>query len=88
MHRFEFDREIDRCAVPALKLHPMVLSAADRQILAAGGADMDFTAPPCVQEAIAARGPCFVSRRGDARGACCGADRLAGAALASRPDAF
>ncbi|HBG99484.1 MAG TPA: aminotransferase [Rhodobacteraceae bacterium] len=52
---FDFDREIDRRAVPALKHHPAVLGAGAGTPFAAGVADMDFAVAPCVQAALARR---------------------------------
>ncbi len=48
----QFDEEINRQAVPALKTHPMVLGQDGAELFAAGVADMDFKAPPCVLKAI------------------------------------
>lgn len=53
--RFDFDHEIDRREVPALKLHQMVLGEDGADLFAAGVADMDFTAPPAVLEALGRR---------------------------------
>ncbi|WP_205859854.1 PatB family C-S lyase [Cochlodiniinecator piscidefendens] len=52
---FDFDKEIDRRAVPALKVHPMVLGHDGTELFPAGVADMDFPAPPAVTEALANR---------------------------------
>ncbi|MBM1311662.1 PatB family C-S lyase [Sulfitobacter mediterraneus] len=52
---FDFDEVINRRAVPALKVHPMVLGADGMDLFAAGVADMDFRAPRPVQDAITAR---------------------------------
>ncbi|UWR10272.1 MalY/PatB family protein [Sulfitobacter mediterraneus] len=52
---FDFDEVINRRAVPALKVHPMVLGADGMDLFAAGVADMDFRAPRPVLEAITAR---------------------------------
>ncbi len=52
---FNFDEQIDRTQVPALKVHPMVLGADGQGLFAAGVADMDFRAPPCVIKAMQAR---------------------------------
>ena len=52
---FDFDEEIDRRAVPALKTHPIVLGADGGHLFPAGVADMDFRAPPAVLEAMRAR---------------------------------
>ncbi len=40
--QFNFDEEIDRREVPALKMHPMVLGEDGAGLFAAGVADMDF----------------------------------------------
>jgi len=55
MAEFDFDEEIDRSAVPALKVHRMVLGEDGMGLFPAGVADMDFRAPPCVLEAIGRR---------------------------------
>lgn len=55
MPEFDFDKEIDRRAVPALKVHKMVLGADGMDLFAAGVADMDFAAPPAVLEAMSRR---------------------------------
>jgi len=39
--RFDFDEEIDRRLVPALKVHRMVLGDGGEDLFAAGVADMD-----------------------------------------------
>ncbi|MBL4811075.1 MAG: PatB family C-S lyase [Rhodobacteraceae bacterium] len=52
---FNFDEEINRREVPALKVHKMVLGADGMSLFAAGVADMDFRAPPVVLEALSAR---------------------------------
>jgi cystathionine beta-lyase len=52
---FDFDEEIDRRAVPALKMHPMVLGKDGENLFPAGVADMDFKAPQVVRDAMAAR---------------------------------
>ncbi len=52
---FDFDEEIDRRAVPALKHHPIVLGADGAALFAAGVADMDFHVAPCITRAIAQR---------------------------------
>ena len=49
---FALDEDIDRRAVPALKVHPRVLGADGGDLFAAGVADMDFRAPPAVLEAM------------------------------------
>ncbi|HIP23165.1 MAG TPA: putative C-S lyase [Rhodobacteraceae bacterium] len=51
----QFDIEIDRRAVPALKVHKMVLGADGENLFPAGVADMDFMAPPPVRAALQAR---------------------------------
>ena len=51
-HGFNFDEEIDRREVPALKPHPMVLGAEGADLFPASVADMDFRAPPPVLEAL------------------------------------
>ncbi len=50
-----FDEDIDRREVPALKVHPIVLGSDGGDLFAAGVADMDFRAPPCVVEALQRR---------------------------------
>ena len=50
-----FDEDIDRREVPALKVHPIVLGPDGSDLFAAGVADMDFRAPPCVVEALQKR---------------------------------
>lgn len=52
---FALDEEIDRRAVPALKVHPMVLGVERADLFAAGVADMDFKASPAVLAAIQRR---------------------------------
>ena len=52
---FDFDEEIDRREVPALKPHRIVLGAGHEHLFPAGVADMDFKAPPPVLEAMAQR---------------------------------
>ena len=42
----QFDIEIDRRVVPALKMHKMVLGEGGENLFPAGVADMDFMAPP------------------------------------------
>lgn len=49
------DEEIDRRAVPALKVHPSVLGEGGDGLFAAGVADMDFKAPPAVVSALQSR---------------------------------
>ncbi len=53
--RTDFDEEIDRREVPALKVHPMVLGEGGEDLFAAGVADMDFKAPQVVRDAMQAR---------------------------------
>jgi len=53
--RFDFDEEIDRREVPALKWHPMVLGADGEGLFPAGVADMDFRAPPPILAAMETR---------------------------------
>ena len=53
--RTDFDEEIDRREVPALKVHPMVLGEGGEGLFAAGVADMDFKAPQVVRDAMQAR---------------------------------
>ncbi len=52
---FNFDQDIDRRDVPALKWHPMVLGADGAGLFPAGVADMDFKAPPPVLSALQTR---------------------------------
>lgn len=52
MSAYDFDQEIDRREVPALKPHPMVLGQDGLHLFPAGVADMDFKAPPPVLEAL------------------------------------
>ncbi len=51
----QFDIEIERRAVPALKMHKMVLGEGGEGLFPAGVADMDFMAPPVVRQAMQAR---------------------------------
>jgi cysteine-S-conjugate beta-lyase len=53
--RSRFDEEIDRRAVPALKVHPLVMGADGGNLFAAGVADMDFRPPECVTRAMQTR---------------------------------
>lgn len=53
--RLDFDTEINRRDVPALKVHKMVLGEDGQDLFAAGVADMDFKAPDVVLEAMQAR---------------------------------
>jgi len=50
-----FDLEINRREVPALKTHKMVLGEGGENLFAAGVADMDFLAPPVVLQAMQKR---------------------------------
>ena len=52
---FDFDELIDRHAVPALKVHPIVLGADGQDLFAAGVADMDFRIAPPILDAMAQR---------------------------------
>jgi cystathionine beta-lyase len=53
MPEFDFDEEIDRRAVPALKHHRIVLGDDGLDLFPAGVADMDFRVAPCITDAIA-----------------------------------
>ncbi len=53
--RTDFDEEIDRREVPALKVHPIVLGEGGEGLFAAGVADMDFKAPQVVHDAMQVR---------------------------------
>jgi cystathionine beta-lyase len=55
MARFDFDEEIDRRAVPALKIHRNVLGADGMDLFPAGVADMDFRVAPVIADAMAKR---------------------------------
>lgn len=55
MSEFDFDADLDRRAVPALKHHPSVLGAGGEGLFPAGVADMDFRVAPCISAAIAER---------------------------------
>lgn len=55
MPEFDFDEEIDRRAVPALKHHRRVLGADGMALFPGGVADMDFRVAPCIAQAIARR---------------------------------
>lgn len=55
MPEFDFDTEIDRREVPALKVHKAVLGTDGMDLFAAGVADMDFRAAPAVLKAISTR---------------------------------
>lgn len=50
-----FDIELNRREVPALKTHRMVLGEGGEDLFAAGVADMDFTVPPVVLQALQTR---------------------------------
>ena len=52
---FDFDEDIDRRRVPALKTHRVVLGDDGGDLFAAGVADMDFRAPPAVLAALQRR---------------------------------
>ncbi|NNE23070.1 MAG: pyridoxal phosphate-dependent aminotransferase [Rhizobiales bacterium] len=52
---FDFDEQIDRAEVPALKPHRIVLGADGSHLFPAGVADMDFKAPPPVLDAMRKR---------------------------------
>lgn len=52
MTAFDFDEEIDRREVPALKPHRVVLGADGMDLFAAGVADMDFRVAPAISEAM------------------------------------
>ena len=49
---FNFDEDIDRHAVPALKVHPNVLGQDGADLFPGGVADMDFKPPPAVLSAM------------------------------------
>jgi len=53
--RIDFDEEINRREVPALKVHQMVLGQDGMDLFAAGVADMDFKAPEVVLAAMQKR---------------------------------
>ncbi|MDJ0822983.1 MAG: PatB family C-S lyase [Paracoccaceae bacterium] len=55
MPEFDFDEEIDRRAVPALKMHKLVLGADGMDLFPGGVADMDFRVAPAITDAIAKR---------------------------------
>ena len=55
MPDFDFDEDIDRRAVPALKTHRIVLGSDEEHLFPAGVADMDFRAPPAVLDALRER---------------------------------
>lgn len=55
MSDFNFDEDIDRRIVPALKPHPMVVGKDGAHLFPAGVADMDFKAPPAVLSALQKR---------------------------------
>ncbi len=52
---FDFDEEIDRREVPALKWHPRVIGGDAGELFAAGVADMDFRVAPAIAEAMRRR---------------------------------
>lgn len=52
---FDFDEEIDRRVIPALKVHPMMLGTGGEKLFPGGVADMDFRAPPPVLDALKRR---------------------------------
>lgn len=52
---FNFDEDINRHLVPALKIHDKVLGPGGNNLFAAGVADMDFRAPPVVLDALRQR---------------------------------
>jgi len=52
---FNFDEEIDRREVPALKPHRLVLDADGIDLFPAGVADMDFRVSPAILEAMGRR---------------------------------
>jgi cystathionine beta-lyase len=51
----QFDTDIDRRSVPALKVHSMVLGDGGEDLFSGGVADMDFSAPPAVLDALQKR---------------------------------
>lgn len=53
--QFDFDEEIDRREVPALKPHQIVLGADGADLFPAGVADMDFRVAPPILEAMQKR---------------------------------
>jgi cystathionine beta-lyase len=53
--RFDFDEDIDRRKVPALKVHPMVLGEDGNDLFSAGVADMDFRVAPPIIDAMRTR---------------------------------
>lgn len=55
MAEFDFDTELNRRAVPALKHHRVVLGADGMALFPAGVADMDFLVAPCIRDAITER---------------------------------
>lgn len=54
-NKFNFDEEIDRREVPALKPHQIVLGHDGLDLFPAGVADMDFRVAPAIQEAMRKR---------------------------------
>lgn len=55
MPDFNFDEEIDRREVPALKHHSVVLGNDGAHLFPAGVADMDFRVAPAITKAMSAR---------------------------------
>ena len=55
MATFDFNEEINRREVPALKPHPIVLGADGMDLFPAGVADMDFRVAPVILDAIQRR---------------------------------
>ncbi len=55
MLEFDFDEDINRREVPALKVHKIVLGEDGMDLFPAGVADMDFRAPPVIREALTHR---------------------------------
>lgn len=53
--QFDFDQDINRREVPALKHHPMVLGADGAHLFPAGVADMDFPVAPPILAAMRTR---------------------------------
>lgn len=53
--RMDFDQQIDRREVPALKMHPMVLGKDGADLFAAGVADMDFKVSDVILAAMQKR---------------------------------
>ena len=63
-----FDEDIDRRAVPALKVHPRVVGEGASDLFAAGVADMDFRAPPAVLAALERYKECYIIVNNKAEG--------------------